>query len=520
MDNDSFLIEDNTPFSESLIWQLNRDYYNNKGLDAWRDGTVPHHLTSNSMVGRTYAELIFGFLKDLSYKGHQIEKVYILELGAGHGRLCFHILKHLDRLVSQIGLDLPPYCYILSDIVEENLQFFETHQQFQTYLKAGKLDVAHFDAIQGDEIKLRYTNHTITKESLQQPILVLANYFFDSIPKDLFLIQNQAIAECLISLTSKVDTTEMSATDKLDNINVNFSPLPYIGDFYKEPILNEILESYQTKLKNTHLFFPYKGILCLQNLQQLSKKGMVLLTMDKGFHELHDLENAKLPEMITHGSMSFYVNYHAFIEYCQKMGGTTYFPTYSTFHLQLGCLLFTEESDTYTETKAAYHRVVNEYGPDDFYGQKKFHYKHIARMTLPELVGLLRLSAYDSTLFKEVLPRLKQVATRVTFNERTRLAQTMHQTWNMYFNIDESEDIAFEMAGLFYSLGYYEEALSYYEHSIQKFGHSKDGYYNIALCHYQLRQDEQFLATLKDAKTTFPDYERYAHLDKLDLNAK
>ena len=75
----SFLIEKRTPFSKSLIWQLNRDYYIQKGLDAWIDGTVPHYLTSNSMVGRTYSDLIFAMLKDLAAKEETEKKVYTLK---------------------------------------------------------------------------------------------------------------------------------------------------------------------------------------------------------------------------------------------------------------------------------------------------------------------------------------------------------------------------------------------------------------------------------------------------------
>lgn len=97
MKNESFEIEATTPFSESSIWQLNRDYYQREGIAAWQDGTVPHNLTSNSQVGKTYAELILGLLRDLSFQNKTTEVVYLLELGTGHGRLAYHILKHLEK---------------------------------------------------------------------------------------------------------------------------------------------------------------------------------------------------------------------------------------------------------------------------------------------------------------------------------------------------------------------------------------------------------------------------------------
>ena len=112
-ENKHYQVEASTLFSESLIWQLNRDYYQEAGIEAWSDGVVPHNMTSNSMVGKTYAELILGFLQDLASKGQTTDTVYIIELGAGHGRLAFHILKHLERLKELLQLELPPYLSLI-----------------------------------------------------------------------------------------------------------------------------------------------------------------------------------------------------------------------------------------------------------------------------------------------------------------------------------------------------------------------------------------------------------------------
>ncbi len=519
MENKRYTVESQTPFSESLLWQLNRDYYQKEGVEAWRNGTVPAHLTTNSMVGKTYAELIFGFLRDLAAKGQMQEKVYLLELGGGNGRLAFHVLKHLELLITQMELDLPPYCYIFSDIVEDNLDFIQNHEQLQTYFKQGILDVAYFDGIKSELVELRYSGDTITAQSLAQPLLVIANYFFDSIPCDLFHFKYNKISACTVSLETNIDLKQQDKEILLKQIDVTYQDLPVTFPYYQETEFNSILQDYFTSVFDTYLLFPHKGLRCINNLRQLSKQGLLLLTMDKGFHEIHDLENQKKPEIITHGSFSVWVNYHAYGAYCKKQNGKAFFPSFSTFHLQLGCLMFLPDSETYTKTIVAYQRFVNDYGPDDFNGLKKLTYKHIALLTLQELIGILRLSAYDSTLFINVLPRIKQLASRITFNERTRLAQTMHQTWNMYYTINESEDLAFEIGGILYALGYYQEALDYFQFSINQFGHTPDVFYNRALCYYQLRQDDLFLATVKSAKSTFPSYNKFGALDKLDLGA-
>ncbi len=514
-----FEIESNKPFSESLIWQLNRDFYQHKGLAAWSENVVPHHMTSNAMVGRTYAELIFSFLKDLASKGKTAETVYILELGAGHGRLAFHILQHLEKLVHSINTEIPAYCYILSDIVEDNLTFFRTHPQFQAYFEKGIVDTSYFDGANSEEINLRHSKVKIRKQDLNQPIIVVANYFFDSIPNDLFLIRDNKIAACTVNIQSTKDPAGLSAEKIIQGIELNFQKEPINNPVYKDPILNEILEEYKGSLDDTYLFFPEKSVNCLNTLKSFSTEGMMLLTMDKGFHEIHDLEKKAAPEIIVHGSFSFWVNYHAISEYCKKQGGKALFPSFSTFHLDIGCLLFLSDSEQYVQTDAAFQQVINEFGPDDFNSIKQLAYYNVAKLKFKDLIALMRLSAYDSTFFIKLLPRLKQVAHAITFNERRRLGQTLHEVWAMYFSINETYDLAYELGGLFYDLGFYKEALNYFEHSINAFGQKADIYYNKVLCYYQLRQDQLFLETLNEGKQAFPNNVLLEKLDNLDMNS-
>ena len=94
-ETNKFQIESGVPFSKSKIWQYNRDYYQTNGIASWSEGLVPQHITSNAKVGAQYAEIIYSFLRDLAAIGESKETVHILELGAGHGRLAFYILKNL-----------------------------------------------------------------------------------------------------------------------------------------------------------------------------------------------------------------------------------------------------------------------------------------------------------------------------------------------------------------------------------------------------------------------------------------
>lgn len=521
MEQKRYEVESSTLFSKSKIWQLNRDYYDKEGLKAWQSGEVPHYLTSNAMVGNTYAELIFGILKDLGRMGKVQEKVYILEMGAGHGRLCFHILLQLERLLRTALIPLPAYCYILSDIAEDNLLFLEEHPQFSEFLENGRIDVAFFDSSQSSEIVLRKSGIKIQAQSLKQPIIAVANYLFDSLPVDLYQIKEDELLTCSVSLSSDRNPADLTEAGLLKELEISFQKegLEPSSIVYEDPILNEILHEYREKLQDSHLFFPEKGLSCLKNLKALSQNGLILISMDKGFHNLHDLEGNKEPRMATHGSISFWVNYHAFATYCQKMGGKALLPTGSSFRLELPLLLFVEEGDSFVETQLAYQRFVNDFGPDDFNSLRRYALKGLEKANISELLALMRFGVYDATLFKNILPTLKILSGRVTFNERAHLARTMHKVWENYFEIHEPQDLAFEMASIFYSLGFYKDSLVFFKRSIQEFGYTADTYFNSALCYYQLREDQLFLKTVKEAKHAYPDFAKFAELDRLDLSA-
>lgn len=517
LENESIILEQHVPFAKSLFWQLNRDYYQNNGIDAWREDDVPSHLTTNSMVGMTYANLIFAFLKDLAFHQKSEEIVYFLELGAGQGRLAFHVLKHLTALTENYGQPLPPFCYILSDIVEENLNFYLDHPQFKPYFEAGLLDVCYFDGVVTKALNLKFKELKIDAKCLKQPLVVIANYFFDSIPNDLFFIENGDVTPCSVTLTTeKMD----EPITHLKDIDITYQRMEGKMPFYENEGFNDLIDTYTKELSHTFLLFPHMALQCLLNLDGLSDQGLMLISMDKGFHAMQDLDKFPEPELITHGSASLWVNYHALSSFCHKLGGKALLPQNSSFNLELVSLLMTKKHEQFPETQMAYHHFVNVFGPDDFNTLKKWSFKHIETMTLKEWIAILRLSAYDSVMFIALLPRLKQLYPEISIHERRRISETFHKTWDMYFALNENFDLAFAMAGIFYDLAYYEDAITFFNHSMNLFGSRADALYNIALCHYQLRQDIQFECLLLEIKKEFPDFTKIGELTKLDLSAK
>lgn len=520
MDTKLFEVEPFTLFADSQLWQINRDYYQNSGIEAWSKGIVPHQITSNSLAGKTYARIIVGCLRDLADKGRTAEIVYIVELGAGHGRLGYHVLRHLDKLIAAESEVLPPYCYVLSDIVEENLTFFKEHAQLQPYYESGRLDYAYYDGVAGESIHLRYADKHIEKGSLRQSIIALGNYFFDSLPTDLYHIQKDKLSVCSVALHTSQHPSSLEPVQLLGDLRLTYKQETVDGGHYATEGLDAILHQYQTELHDTYLFFPEKSMLCIENLKALSTGGAMVLSMDKGFHDIAKLDRMNKPDIVTHGSFSLWVNFHALGRHCEQSGGRALFPQYSTFHLQVACLLCMPDALDYTHTSAAYEAAVNDFGPDDFNTLKKYTYTHVDTLSLMELLALLRLSSYDAAFFTHLLPQIKIHVQELTHEERERLAQSLEQVWSYYFNINEKDNLALQMAGLHFDLGYFEQSLVYYQHSTDVYGIEMDTCYNRILCYYQLRQDDLFRAALAEAVLLFPDSDVFAPLFEFDLGAE
>lgn len=514
------ILEANVPFAKSIIWDINRAYYQDAGLTAWSEGIVPHNMTSNAYVGKTYAGLILGFLQDIAKTSPTtIEKIYIVELGSGHGRLAFHILTQLEYLISLENITLPAYCYVLTDIVESNLSFFDQHHQFQKYFDNGQLDIAYFDGTTSNELLLKRSKIVIAQQSLQYPLIAIANYFFDSLPNDLYYIKNGKSYPCNLTVETYQDIEKETPTTFLKHLKTSISKDKIHKNKEKDPFILQLLAEYCTTLTDTYILMPRLALQCLDVLMSFSPNGLMLISIDKGFANIVDLAGRTEPEIIRHGSFSLYVNFHALGRYCDKCKGNKLFATSGDSSLQMACLLIVNNPTAFTETFKAYDQYVTDFGPDDYNVTKKLLYRMVKDLTLLELITSIRLGHYDSTLFLQLLPFIKKKSNTITKDDRSNLSDALHKIDQTFFDINEPISTSYEIGGLFYDLGFHQEALDIFNKMTLANGNEADIFYNKILCYYQLRRDDLFIKTLQEAKIAFPDFEKFAQLDQLDLAA-
>lgn len=487
-----FLLEQQQIFSRSLLWDLQRHYFAEKGVDAWRQDEVPFYITSNPTLANSYAEIVFAFWREQQLLDGSDEPLYLFELGAGSGRFAFHFLQRLSRLCEQAGVALHSFRYILTDFTQRNLDFWREHPCLQTFFEQGVADMALFDIIHSDHLALQESGKTITAGSLAHPAVIIANYVFDSVPQDLYYIADKRCQQCLISLVIDEDPQTLAVSEVLDHLQWRFDLQAPTAAHYQETCLQRMLSDYQRTLTETYLLFPADGLRCLQRLKEWSHQGLLVLSADKGSQHLQALEGNGLPGLVHHGSFSLAVNYHAFKAFCEQSGGIALFPDHDHRNVNVICLLLLGEASTlYRETQRAYQRHVQEFGPDDFYSITKQVRQSIATMSIEDILAYLRFSLYDSHQLARYLPRLLALAPALDHDERKSVSAAIERVWEGYFPLGEQLDLAYEIARFFYTIDDYKRALIYFAHSLEIYGRHSGTLYNMAVCHQLLEQHEQ-----------------------------
>lgn len=486
-----YILETEQPFASSLLWELQQRYFNEKGSDAWRQGEVPHYVTNNPHMATAYAEIVFAHRRDqqqLLSENALAEPLYILELGAGCGRLAYHFLQHLRDLCEQGDVPMTAFKYVMSDYAETNLAFWRQHAHFQDFFHLGVLDVALFDTRQSDAFTLQIGGQTIARASLQRPLVVIANYVFDSIPQELIFINEGRAAQCLVQLEVDVPPRSLTVTETLQRLRCLYSYREFEAPLVEEPHYQAMLDMYCSTLRNCHLLFPIAGMRCLDRLKACSQQGLLLLSADKGENSLAKLHDMPAPEPDRHGSFSLQVNYHALGLWCAQAHGHVMFPHALTMSLNVCALLVVPDHARWRETRRAYQRQVQDFSPDDFYTISLHARQSIHEMWLGDLLAHLRLACHDAHACSHYLPRMMALAPECSPIEREMLTQALEKVWARYFPLGEPLDLAKQIGTLFYMLNDYVRAQTFYQRSEKQYGTNAELMYDQALCHAMLEE--------------------------------
>jgi len=517
-DNSGAILEAEKPLSQSMVWKLQTDFYENQGPKAWIKGIVPQYITTNPYIANLYAKTVFGYCRDiaLNMDFDLNSTIYIMELAAGVGRFTYTFLKRFLKMIENSSLKGLKFKYIITDLAERNEEYWQSHSYLKPYFESGILDCAIFDMTRDEELRLRFSGEVLSAGNLKNPLILFANYTFDSLPQDTFYVDNGELYEGLITITSngeQVDSEDKSILAGLD-YDYTDKPIPGTG-YYEETNMNDILLFYKDNLEDTAFSLPIVAIRCIDRLKKLFNDDIILISTDKGYRNISSMYKNYHPFLSKHGSISLTVNFHALELYFKGLGGKALHSIYEHENVTMSLFLLSQRSHAFLETEMAYHEIIESIGPDDFYLIKKAVVPYHKSLTTKELLTFLRYTVWDSRTFLEFYNTLlERIAEEKDF-PKDELIAVIHNIWEHYFPIGEEGDLASCLGSILAYFGCDSDAITLFKTSLEFYGEDAAINYEIALCYYNLQEYGIALEYLEKSLILDPDFEESKNLKSL-----
>lgn len=492
------MLERGVRLAQSSLWKFQRSFYDDRGVRAWSDRVVPTHITSNAFMADAYARVIMRVLQDcasqepgLAMAVDPSEPVHVIELGAGSGYFAHLVLSKLIDLQKKVTFAAPRVCYVATDFTRSNVEQWKQHPCLRPLADYGLFDAACFDAETDEEIDLELSGRTLAPGRVANPVIVIANYVFDTLHHDVFRVRNGALEEGMATLRAEPESDDPAAANELlDRLRVDFEYRPLVGRAYDDPVMEAVVREYAEELGDTALPFPTGALSCVRNLERLAGGRLVLLSADKGYTRLADLAGQGDPHIVHHGSISMMVNYHAIGRYAEESQGGFMMATADRAASLEIALVSTAAADTLPETRSAFHEVIDRAGPLDVY---QITGATLHDPTLDQLLALLRAAGHDPMTFMGITKQMQPLVTDLTASALRRVRRALHEVWKLYFPLPDNRDVPFELGFLHYVMGQWAEAFYYYQQSIHFCGDHPVTLYNMGLCHYRMGQPTEAL---------------------------
>lgn len=494
-----FCLEENARLSESKLWSLLEDYYKKASISAWNQ--IPFYPTSNPFIADTYAGIIFSFLDD--YAGELVtdEPIYILEMAAGTGCFSFYLLKELQRRRHYFSrLRDVKFKYIMADFTTDNPRSWQQNAKLKPFVNEEMLEFGVFQPQEDLKVKrcpekgATDANEIILeKGKCANPLIAIANYFFDSIKQDAFQVQDGKLTEVRQTLLCKHDE-EAPGDVKFENIVKKESYYDVSTDYYQDDRLNRVLKEYCRDHENASVIFPLGAFNCISNLLEISDNKLVLISSDKGFTNKSYVKGLReQPFVAHHGVFSYSVNYDAIGRYFEGLGGSSFNTADDNLSVSTAvnylldskkCLLehsrynFDERVDRLNLTNYLYFMqdLLTELEP------KKSN--EILRASM----GYVLLCNYDPVVFCLAAPRMYFSLETMNQIQESRMLELLERVRDNFFSVQQQYDVFYWIGRIYYGMNKLDDALKAFADSLLYFGESSSALYYMAAC-YEVRKD-------------------------------
>lgn len=511
-------------FSESPIWQQQRDFFENEAVDGWSRNPEASAAPNNPLMAHTYVEMILAFWQDNLDMGliNAEQPLYILELGAGNGELAHGIAQQLFERLEDSHLKLLKPVYIVSDLIQANLDFASSHPKLAPFVSNGQIDLALLNAEDVNQIRLYKSGVTLTRDSLHNPLAVIANNVFGCLKQDLIAIHYGKFFDGYIAAAS----SENRELDLTQYLQYDWCELPDTHHYD-----STLLDHYRRYLNSNPILVPTGAINCLDSLGQLTQLPLLVLSADRGISTLQQLRQQAAPAFANDASLALPVNYHALGLLTETQGGIAMNCQRQSNCLAISALIVNTKfyvnlespitnttknalnrsntkSKNYKHTSKAFLIHIDQFNPGDAtflsHTNKTCSYEYT-----PEIIANhLRLSHWDYQIIDMCFDSLSQQIAQLQPDERNQWKAALQCTWKNYYQLDKNIEACLKIGVLATGLGLWGlgkgcflTLFNYQKHLKISDDASFTHYFNWALCCFQLGEFTEAAIHITQAMT-------------------
>jgi SAM-dependent MidA family methyltransferase len=350
------MIEQDVRLSRSILWDLQRQFYLENGINFWRERAS--FTSASTVVVSACVDLLLTYLKERVPHLNSDEPIYLLELGTGSGCFAYRFLKSFvpqKQLIPELAnLDVR---YVMTDFIPEIVEIWQRNSYLKTFVENRELDFAVFDPSTEQAVMTSCFEWTLDAPAFVNAPIIIANALFDTIGVDGFRCENGVAREITVSV-------EADPTAPLASLISNTLLLhqkvgePIRLPYYENQEFDQLLMQYADTLKNGTLSLPIGALEIIDNLRRMTNNSFAMLCCSRGFT---DLSYAEKSESLHYEDLSFPLNFDALKKYFANCGGELLTPIEDaiTRCLTFGLLLQKEGGTKLTEIELGKTKFEN-----------------------------------------------------------------------------------------------------------------------------------------------------------------
>ena len=191
------------------------------------------------------------------------------------------MLKALEEMQDVCDFPFRKIKFVMTDFTEANFKYWQSHPALKRYFESGHLDAGIFNAVTDTTITLWKSGTVLSRGSCKNPIIIVANYLFDTLYHDIFQVDGGVLKEGLISVGSKSshepDPLHPDIIGRLENLyKYNPTEPAYYSneegdEKHMERILNWYLQYFKDSPNGASILIPIGAVESLSPLTAITK---------------------------------------------------------------------------------------------------------------------------------------------------------------------------------------------------------------------------------------------------------